>query len=331
MVSVLLPVFNAGEYIGECLKSLIDQSFNDFEILIYDDNSIDETVGIIETVNDKRIKLYRKPNNTGLTKSLIAGIQEAKGKYIARMDADDISEPTRLEKQVHFLENNPDYGIVGSFLKPIENGDLKAMWSYPVEHQDIVSWMVIDSPFVHPAIMMRKEVLIKNKLNYNSCFEPCEDYQLWFQLLKCTKGYNINEPLIYYRLHANQTIERRKKEVIEKSNLVRASVVNWLTGYKMTTTEMKIHYSFFNESHHNDVDSILLKSKWKNKWMKLSADNISLIELGKTFWSRNLRTLSEYNPSMLQYLFDKSLYEWTLLQKIKFVAKCCIFYKVRKN
>src|SRR3569833_2031445 len=131
-VSVLLHVYNSALYIREAIESILSQSYKDIEVLVYDDCSTDNTVQIIEIYDDPRIRLFRKEVNTGYTNSLIMGVAAARGKYITRMDSDDISDVHRIAKQVDFLERNPDHGIVGAWVKTIPSKGEPLVWSYPV-------------------------------------------------------------------------------------------------------------------------------------------------------------------------------------------------------
>ena len=247
LVSVILPAYNSALYIGQALESILNQSFSDFEILIFDDCSTDDTVAIIESYTDSRIQLIRKEKNTGYTNSLIEGIRMAKGKYIARMDSDDISMPLRFEKQIAFLEANTDYGLVGSFIQTIQQEQGSEIWKYPEEDDAIRLFCMVNSPFAHPTVMIRKEVLDENQLMYKAAFEPCEDFKLWIDLLKCTKGKNLPEVLLQYRLHNQQTIALNKTKLIENSNKIRQQLMNNFFKLEMREEDLLNHYYFFNE------------------------------------------------------------------------------------
>ena len=246
LVSVIMPAFNTELYIREAIESILNQTYKNIEFLIYDDCSTDATVAIIESFVDPRIKLIKKQQRNGYTESLIEGIKRAQGKYIARMDSDDISVYNRLEKQVNFLEANNEYGITGSFIETIHASKPSEIWKYPEEDTDIRNYTIINSPFAHPSVVIKKEVLIQNTLTYLTDYEPCEDYKLWVELLKVTKGRNLPEVLLYYRLHDAQTIITRKKKMIEKSNNIRQQVLSDLLNMELNQEELQIHYYFFN-------------------------------------------------------------------------------------
>ncbi|MFI8378751.1 glycosyltransferase family 2 protein [Leeuwenhoekiella sp. NPDC079379] len=200
LISVLLPVYNAANFIEESVQSILNQTLGDFELLIIDDCSTDSTLKVIESFEDSRIFLYRKKINSGYTESLNWGITNSRGKYIARMDADDISLPTRFEKQIRFLEENPDVAICGTDAKVI-GGDLK--FNYPSSNEEIKINLLFGSSLVHPTIMGRREVFLE--YSYDTSKEPAEDYDLFTRLaVSGKKMANIPESLLVYRVHSNQ-------------------------------------------------------------------------------------------------------------------------------
>lgn len=164
LVSVLMPAYNAEKYITEAIESILNQTYKNFEFIIIDDCSTDKTWKIIQKYQkkDQRIIIFRNKENLNLGKTLNLGINNAKGKYIARMDADDISLPYRLEMQVKFLEDNPRVGIVGSNLIIIDKNNYPiATRRYPLKDKDIRNKIFLYNPFAHPVIMYRKNVVQK--------------------------------------------------------------------------------------------------------------------------------------------------------------------------
>jgi glycosyltransferase involved in cell wall biosynthesis len=206
-ISVLLPVYNCELYIKETIDSILEQTFSDFELLIIDDCSTDKTVSIIKEFSDKRICLIEKEKNSGYTDSLNFGISIAKGKYIARIDGDDICLPERFAKQVHFLEKNPAIILCGTAIKFI--GSTSGHLFYPTTHEEIKICLFSFLPtFAHPTIMGKKEIFEKCKYDRN--FEPAEDYELWTRFVQEGEGANLNEVLLQYRVHPNQISVTKK-------------------------------------------------------------------------------------------------------------------------
>lgn len=334
LVSVLMPAYNAASFIKEAVESILAQSWTNFELLIYDDASTDDTVSIIESFNDKRISLYKKEKNKGYTDSLIHAVVNAKGVYIARMDSDDISDFSRLEKQVSFLEKNKDYGIVGSFVEAILPDGSKQVWNFPEEDKVIRCYLIKDSPFAHPSVMIRKEVLMNNQLNYDIHYEPCEDYKLWFELLKVTKGKNLAEPLLQYRLHENQTIVLKRELLFSNSNIIRGELFKYMFGVDLSQEELAANYKYFNEikacgikdiEHHYNwrkkISSVILKAGYRDTYQQFV----------DRYWVTHLQTLTEFKPAFIRYILDSSVLSMLSLNiAAKFFTKCMLRYKVKR-
>lgn len=201
-VSVLMPAYNAEKYIAEAIESILSQTFKDFEFIIIDDASTDETWDIIQKYSklDNRIKSYQNESNFKLSKTLNRGIDLADGKYIARMDADDISMPGRLKTQFDYMEQHPDVGIIGGTME-IMNVDRKITGKrcYGLTDGQIRKKIYRYSPFCHPAIMIRKSIL-ELAGRYDEIWNPAEDYELYFRIGKYSKFANLKDVLLRYRI-----------------------------------------------------------------------------------------------------------------------------------
>lgn len=197
-LSVIMPTYNASKYIKEALESILTQSFQDFELLIIDDNSTDETINIINSFENSKIRII-KGDCKGISAALNKGLKEAKGEYIARMDADDISLPERFEKQITFLDQNPEIGILGTkataFFEDGRTCDWGDIQAFPTDLD-----MLFECVVCHPTVMFRKSILEKHNLEYNPEMRWAEDQELWFRALKITKFANIMAPLHKYRV-----------------------------------------------------------------------------------------------------------------------------------
>jgi glycosyltransferase involved in cell wall biosynthesis len=199
-VSVILPVYNAEKYIAQSIQSIIDQTFTNFELIILDDGSIDNTRMVVASFTDSRIKLLLNEKNSGLAFTLNKGVQYARGQYIARMDGDDLAHPQRFEKQVAYLDNHPDVCMIDCIMDYIdENGNLlHQVNATEVTEQQIRKAMPQKNCLGHSSIMIRKNILLKYPYNHVGN----EDYDLWLRLL--ANGYKIHklpEKLLLYRIH----------------------------------------------------------------------------------------------------------------------------------
>ncbi len=204
MVSVIMSVYNAEKYLKEAVDSILNQTYRSFEFIIVNDCSTDNSYSILEDYASRHdnVILINNGKNLGLTKNLNLALKHASGKYIARMDADDISELDRFEKQVNFLELNQSIDILGTFSKNInENGEITGTRSTPVTHGDIMRILPKLSPLSHPTIMFRKESLEKIGF-YNDKYKTSQDYDMWFRASRAgLRFYNIPEFLLKYRMN----------------------------------------------------------------------------------------------------------------------------------
>ncbi len=209
-VTVLMPARNAEKYIAEAIRSVLEQTFTDYEILIINDGSTDGTANIVKQFNDARIRLI-KQSGQGIAIALNKGIQEAKGSYIARFDADDICFPERLQKQVKFLDDNPDYVLAGGDAEYIaESGEhLFDFRCTGHSHEEIMNQLYVYCPFIHSGVMYRKEAVIKAG-GYSPDAHNIEDYLLWVQLVKYGRYANLPEQLIKVRFNpGSATIDEK--------------------------------------------------------------------------------------------------------------------------
>jgi len=221
IVSVIMSVYKEPiKWLQESIDSILNQTFHDFEFIIICDNpSYSEGIAMLYSYAEKdhRIVLIENEKNLGLTKSLNKGITVAKGDFIARMDADDISLPERFEKQISYLENHPEIGVCGSIIDYM--GDRKGVKYYPEKYEDM--YLFLESPFAHPTVMIRKNVLSMTR-GYDEEFEVSQDYALWTELYaKGVKFYNFQSPLLHYRVSEQQIMAKKNSMQQKLSCIIR--------------------------------------------------------------------------------------------------------------
>lgn len=215
-VTVLMSTFNDGRYLAESVGSIFAQTFTDFELLIVDDGSTDESAALLQTFADPRVRILRNLQNIGLPRSLNRGIAEARGEFIARMDADDVAASDRLARQVEFLRECRDVGIVGSDRLLIDDAGKSVGYASAVASDVGIRWkLLLGNPFAHPAVMLTRSVLQSHQLQYNREWPVAQDYELWVRLLGHTRGANINEPLLRYRLRTDSVSGRHKPRQLQ--------------------------------------------------------------------------------------------------------------------
>ena len=213
-VSVIMSVYNSAAYLKQAIESILNQSFDDFEFIIIDDASTDETLSIIQSFSDRRIKLIKNSENKGLTCNLIEAISIAKGEYIARMDSDDVSLPSRFLKQVDFLTNHPEVDICGTWAFTIdEHGKKKNKVKLPTIDRDIKTTLTYMNCIIHPSVMVRKRIFDLHK--YNLEFRSCQDYKLWSDCISDCVFYNMKDPLLLYRIN-NDGVSRKERKDTRK-------------------------------------------------------------------------------------------------------------------
>lgn len=208
LVSVLIPCYNVEKYVEESLNSILNQTYRNLEIVAINDCSTDRTKEILERMakQDSRIRLINNEENLKLIKTLNNGIGLCNGEYIARMDADDISLPTRIEKEVGFLETNKDHDIVSTqfYAFRSENPNKRSLHHSPLHDDELRAYLLFKSGICHPAVMIRKRVFTELRLKFGTEYLHVEDYALWSEAIYKTKIANLGEALLLYRVHKNQ-------------------------------------------------------------------------------------------------------------------------------
>lgn len=209
-VTVLMPAYNAGKYIGEAIASVLEQSFTDFELLIINDGSTDDTEKIIRSFKDPRIVLISQENK-GVSAALNLGLSHARADYIARFDADDICLPNRLKVQYDFITAYPEYTIIGSAVEYMDADGHYIFTHHPEGHlnEEIQQLKYTICPFIHSSVFYKKEAVVNNG-GYNEHAYTYEDHFLWVNILKNEKACNLSQALIKVRLNPESiTIDER--------------------------------------------------------------------------------------------------------------------------
>lgn len=214
-VSVVMAVWNGARYLEKAVQSILTQTFTDFEFVIIDDGSTDSTPEKLQRYRaaDRRIRVYHQ-ENAGLTRSLNRGFALAQGEYLARMDCDDIAFLDRFERQVEFLDRHPQVALVGSSVVRIDESGREIKRSdCPTSHAEIVRALADYNCFTHSTVMLQKDKLTAVG-GYREAYRHAEDYDLWVRLAERYELANLAEPLLYYRVYANQISVRHLEEQI---------------------------------------------------------------------------------------------------------------------
>jgi glycosyltransferase involved in cell wall biosynthesis len=244
LISVILPAYNAEKFIKEAVQSILDQTVNDFELIVINDASTDGTLDILESFNDSRISIINNKINLKVVKCLNKGLELAKGEFIARMDADDVSLPNRFEKQLQYFKQHPEVDICGTWVEVFDGGN--TVFKPYEKHEDIRANLLFLNEIVHPSVMMRKSSLIRHKLLYDESFLNAEDYGLWVVAMDKVIFANVQEVLLKYRLHANNVsfFQNEIPSDVKAMNIKAYQIVLQNLGVNYKEADLETHISF---------------------------------------------------------------------------------------
>ena len=214
-----MAVYNGGSFLKPAIESILRQSESRFEFLIIDDGSQDGSAGMIESFKDPRIRLIRNATNRGLAASLNAGLEVARGTYIARLDADDVALPDRLALQLDFLERNPDIALLGSNAIMVDASGRRLYQSdYPCSPLAVRWTSLLQNPFIHSTVMMRRSVLEAFSLRYDTRMSATQDYDFWLRCLEHADGANLSIPTVCFRVH-DASISRQRYDIQRRNTI----------------------------------------------------------------------------------------------------------------
>jgi len=334
-VTVLMPVYNGEKYLREAIESILNQTFTDFEFLIVNDGSTDKSEEIINSYKDSRIRLVNNEMNKGVVFSLNKGLDLAKGKYVVRMDNDDISLPKRLETQVEFMKKHPEIGVAGAWAKTIGNKNKKYIKTY-FNIEKIKANLLFGTSVIHPSVIIDKERINKYNLRYSENCRYAEDYDLWSRSIKYFSITNINKVLLLYRDHDSNLSKIVSKENIQTSVQIRKKQLKENLDIDPSNEDMIIHQSIYRPKNINLQDYLKRKEMWFNKlieqnkktkfykepefsqvlaqrWLKICSVNSNKdFKIFKYFWKSGLRKKLDW----------KEFESWKMTSR--FFIKCLI-------
>ena len=247
-ISVIMATYNTEiSVLKEAVDSILDQTFKDFEFIIIDDGSDNGTYDYLSNIKDSRVSIIKNPCNVGITKSLNIGLRNAKGKYIARMDADDISSPDRFEKEFCYMEKHADVIVCGSGMASIDDKGKETGFAYIPQYKNMNDYrakMLFKNPGpVHPTAMIRHETLKNNGIMYDERLIYAQDYGLWEVLSHYGKIHILNTILLYRRKHEKQITIEKKDAQIRCDQMTQKKILSALLG-EVTDEEVNFHYMY---------------------------------------------------------------------------------------
>ncbi|GIM53141.1 hypothetical protein CAPN004_21710 [Capnocytophaga cynodegmi] len=275
LVSVIIPCHNGEKYIKECLQSVLNQTYENIEVIVIDDASQDDTYKIISEINDNRLKIIRNKNNKGIVYSLNKGINVAQGEYIARLDIDDYMIENRIELQVNFLNKNKQYGLVGSnHILVDENSNLLQYCSYPESNEDIQIMKYFMNPISHPTVLCRASIF--DEFKYNDEYADCEDYALWFDISKKYKIANIPQYTVFHRIHPESVSSKSTTQQEVAFRLIWDELDK--LGINTSKEELRLHMAIFTNKRTQFFDSPEKIKELKN-WIDKMTNHLDIKDI----------------------------------------------------
>ncbi|MGL2995217.1 glycosyltransferase family 2 protein [Flavobacterium sp. TSSA_36] len=265
-ISVILPVYNASKFLTESIKSMLEQTFTNFELIIINDGSTDNSQSIIESFDDKRIRVFQKPN-TGLIDSLNLAVAHSRGSWIARMDADDISAPNRLEEQIKFIDSG--VAVIGTQVTLIdENGKPYGKTKLATNPEEILANLKKHiSNVVHPSVLINKTLLLKVG-GYDPKMHVAEDYDLWLRISKIGKIININQSLLSLRKHGDNISSNKLSISVENCLISLAYYFKSKSSEIMSIDEYTLLKRSVSVTAKNYFNNIV---EWENKKIRINS------------------------------------------------------------
>lgn len=246
-ISVVMPVFNGERFLSEAIESILSQTYGNFEFIIINDGSTDRSREIILGYDDPRIVFIDPKAKVGYITALNLGLESARGEFVARQDADDVSLPTRFESQIPLMEERPEIAIVGSSYHMIAGDGSFIYTSRPPVTDVLIRWqMLFHDSFCHSSVLLRAHILRAQNLSYDPAWEAAEDYELWSRILCFGAGANIQEPLVTHRLHEKQFSEVRAGRQKSLATLIARANLQQL-GFSLSTEEVEKLRRWFHE------------------------------------------------------------------------------------
>jgi glycosyltransferase involved in cell wall biosynthesis len=309
LVTVFMAAYNAGQYIEKSISSVINQTFKDFELVIVNDGSTDDTVTIVESISDRRIKLVHNDENRGIFYTRNRLLDLAQGKYIAILDSDDITSLNRLELQVAFMETHPNMVLCGGNAAVIDENDNFTGINYTEPYDDTIEvFMLFGNPYINSTAMFRKATF--NDLGGYRDYAPAEDFELFTRMAAKHQVGNLNETLVKYRIHSSNSSTianslQLKNEIRILQNLRKE------LGLGNEEDLANIHLSLFkrqlNEFDVEEYASFLSKIKVANQRTRRYGQEV----LDKFIFHKWVEILMHKRPKRAFFLlFDNRLFKW---------------------
>ena len=273
LVSVIMAVYNAENYLRQAIDSVLNQTYKNIELLIINDGSTDESIKIVQSINDQRIRYFENSINVGVVKTRNLGIENARGEYIAIVDSDDLVLPEKFAIQVGFMEKNHDFGLCATYFNIIDKNDvLLGKVKRPNNDHDAIAHLIVENYICHSSVMFRASLVRQNK--YAEEYIYNEDYELIYRISKFSKIKIIPECLISYRVHSNNTSVKNREIRFQILLRLYRRILQDL-NINFTEDELIIHSNFllYNHSFFSENSKIIELEKWIIKLLQNISNN----------------------------------------------------------
>lgn len=333
-LTVLMPTYNVSTWVEAAINSVLKQTFSDFELLVVDDGSTDDTLSRVRNIDDPRIRIAAFPDNVGLAENLNRGLDLIGTELVARMDGDDIAEPDWLETGITVLDTHPEIGICSFGFQFF--GAKTSLVRFPELHEDSKAQMLFGCTVIVP--VFRRSVFIDNHLRYSTDSFPAEDYSLWAEAYRVTKIYNVQRTLFHYRTHPTQISTSRRAAQIEKSNEVRLKMLRWLNP-DFSDEEKQYFLNIFvpckieckeDIARLKDFAKLLISRNTFGNYSSQALETKfrSHIAYGTLDYAEREYFTNRYTPPAFFHLLSSGLYPLLPVKnRRKILAKCLLFKK----
>lgn len=269
-----MPVYNAEQYVEKAIRSVLEQSFQNFELVLVNDGSTDRSVAVIEQIADPRIRLIHNETNMGLAKVRNRLLELARAPYIAWLDSDDYSEPFRLQTQFDFLESNPQTILCGGFVSPFdsESGRRLRVWKYPTDAGETRIRLLFDDPLATSAVMLRTAVFRDQGIDFRLEYPPAEDYDVWERIAQFGEIVNLEQVFTHYRIHATQSSTAGKDREVESVRKIQARQLQRF-GIDVSEEERELHLKFGMNRYEFSADFVGHSEAWLKRLLEHNDSN----------------------------------------------------------
>lgn len=329
LVSVVISTYNDEKYINEAIKSILCQTYKNLEVIVINDASSDNTAKVLEHISDDRMRIFHNKENLKLAHNLNVGISKSTGKYIARMDADDIALPDRIAQQVLYMESHPEVDVCGSYVKAFGNAD--NVMSYPVSQEEIKVRLLFENTLCHPSVMFRKESI---DFEYDESFSAAQDHELWSRIVWNKQIRNIPEVLLKYRIHKGQTkytsgASQKKGALAARTNMLHKLIPNM--PEKEMDVFLKLPMDKKTKAEMKEAETVLLYILKVNADSNIFSQNILFDYCAFAYyqaWYRSLGTGEIDYKLIKNSSFFSGYKKQPVIKKVKAVVKL-ILQKIR--